>query len=369
MPTAANSLNISTTGVPYFTGTGFSAPTLTQHGHIIAGASNAIASTAVASNGQLLIGSTGADPVLAAITSSDSSITITLGAGTINLSAAPSILTLGAFGAVPNANGLSLTGALNNVLNMQPADATHPGGVSIAAQSFAGVKTFVSAPILPLTGLLIGNGASAVSAQTVTQHDVLIGAAANGITSVAPSATVGVALVSTGAAADPAFGTVVVAGGGTGVTSLTAFAPIFGGTTTTGAVQQVAVGTTGQVLTSNGAGALASFQTPASGGFLWASIASTPTTSNNAGYMATAALTVTLPSAPADGFIVGLLNASAGTVLFQAAGADKIQVGSAVGAAAGSATSTVKGDELTLIYQASGAIWFGLPPQGNWSVA
>lgn len=54
--------------------------------------------------------------------------------------------------------------------------------------------------------------------------------------------------------------------GGTGVSSLTAYAVICGGTTSTGAVQSIAsVGTTGQVLTSNGAGALPTFQ-PGGGG-------------------------------------------------------------------------------------------------------
>lgn len=51
-----------------------------------------------------------------------------------------------------------------------------------------------------------------------------------------------------------------VAGGGTGVATLTAYAPIFGGTTGTGAVQSGTVGTAGQVLTSNGAGALPTFE-------------------------------------------------------------------------------------------------------------
>jgi len=51
--------------------------------------------------------------------------------------------------------------------------------------------------------------------------------------------------------------------GGTGVTSLTAYAPIFGGTTSTGAVQSGTVGTSGQILTSNGAGALPTFQSTA----------------------------------------------------------------------------------------------------------
>ncbi len=51
-------------------------------------------------------------------------------------------LSLAAFGSTPNANGLTLT---TNVLNMEPADATHPGGVSIAAQTFGGSKTFAAA--------------------------------------------------------------------------------------------------------------------------------------------------------------------------------------------------------------------------------
>lgn len=62
---------------------------------------------------------------------------------------------------------------------------------------------------------------------------------------------------------------VAVADGGTWVSTLTAYAPIFGGTTTTWPVQQVAVGSSGQVLTSNGAWALASFQN-ASYGVLYA---------------------------------------------------------------------------------------------------
>ena len=57
-------------------------------------------------------------------------------------------------------------------------------------------------------------------------------------------------------------GTVAVANGGTGATTATAYAVQCGGTTSTGAHQSVAsVGTSGQVLTSNGSGALPTFQT------------------------------------------------------------------------------------------------------------
>lgn len=60
---------------------------------------------------------------------------------------------------------------------------------------------------------------------------------------------------------------VPVSQGGTAASSLTAYAVMCGGTTSTGAVQSIAsVGTSGQVLTSNGAGALPTFQAAAAGG-------------------------------------------------------------------------------------------------------
>lgn len=56
-----------------------------------------------------------------------------------------SVLSVGTFGSTPNSNGLSIT---TDVLQMQPADGTHPGGVSVSAQTFAGAKTFSTAPVL-----------------------------------------------------------------------------------------------------------------------------------------------------------------------------------------------------------------------------
>jgi hypothetical protein len=61
-------------------------------------------------------------------------------------------------------------------------------------------------------------------------------------------------------------GTLAVDQGGTGATSQTAYAVLAGGTTSTGAYQSIAsVGTAGQILTSNGAGALPTFQAPGGG--------------------------------------------------------------------------------------------------------
>jgi len=56
-------------------------------------------------------------------------------------------------------------------------------------------------------------------------------------------------------------GTLAVANGGTGISTTTAYALIAAGTTSTGAFQQVSgLGSSGQVLTSNGAGTLPSWQ-------------------------------------------------------------------------------------------------------------
>lgn len=133
-----------------------------------------------------------------------------------------------------------------------------------------------------LTGVLVGNGTSPVTASSVTQYNVQVGGASNALVSVAPSATSGVALVSQGSSANPAFGTVVVAGGGTGATTLTGVLTGNGtsavtanavtqytvllGDASNGVTNVSGVGTAAQVLTSNGAGVAPTWQDAGGGG-------------------------------------------------------------------------------------------------------
>lgn len=157
------------------------------------------------------------------------------------------------------------SGALNNVapsatsgvpLISQGASSQPAFGTAVVAGGGTGATT--------LTGILTGNGTSAITANAVTQYGTVIAGASNAVSSVAPSATSGVPLISQGSSANPTYGTAVVAGGGTGATSFTAYAVLTGGTTSTNPIQSIAsVGTAGQVLVSNGAGALPTFQTPA----------------------------------------------------------------------------------------------------------
>lgn len=96
---------------------------------------------------------------------------------------------------------------------------------------------------------------------TIAAGSVLCGNTAGTVTLAAPTATTGIPLVSQGSSSTPSFTTAVVAGGGTGDTSFTAYSVITGGTTSTGALQNVSgVGSSGQVLTSNGASALPTWQ-------------------------------------------------------------------------------------------------------------
>lgn len=180
---------------------------------------------------------------------------------------------------------------------------------------------------LTLTGVLTGNGTSAITANAVTQYGTVVAGASNAVSSIAPSATTGVPYISQGAASNPVFGTAVVAGGGTGLTSATAYAVLCGGTTSTGALQSIAgVGTSGQVLTSNGAGALPTFQAGSGGGILTTTVAVSSTEIKSL-----VATPKTLIAAQGSGKLVNVINIAmkmtyGGSNVFVAAAAQTLQL-------------------------------------------
>lgn len=140
---------------------------------------------------------------------------------------------------------------------------TSLNGLTGATQTFASVNdTNVTLGIVSAgtthtftmgwTGIL-----AAARGGTANAFFQVLGPAASAKTFTFPNAS---ATVLTDAAA------VTVAQGGTGDTSLTAYAVLCGGTTSTGAIQSVAgLGAAGTVLTSNGAGALPTFQAVSAG--------------------------------------------------------------------------------------------------------
>jgi len=76
-------------------------------------------------------------------------------------------VTLAAFGSTPNANGASIT---SQAVNLEPADATNPGGVSTGTQTFAGNKTF-SGSVQSNTSFIVqdpGAGTETITVQAPT---------------------------------------------------------------------------------------------------------------------------------------------------------------------------------------------------------
>jgi len=80
-----NAINLNAAGVVSYNGAGiFTGSPITPNAMLFGGAANAITSTAAATNGQLLIGSTGVAPVLSTLTPG-TGITITNTAGAITI--------------------------------------------------------------------------------------------------------------------------------------------------------------------------------------------------------------------------------------------------------------------------------------------
>lgn len=189
---------------------------ITQHSLQVGGAANALTQLGVATDGQLPIGSTGADPVLATLTAG-TGISITNAAGSITI-----------------AN----TGSSTSVTTLHTQDGNN-------VTPTAGVINISGGNSLTTTGT-VGPNTATISLTGITQYNVQTGGASNALNNVAPGATSGVPLISQGAASQPIFGTALVAGGGTGSTSFNTTGVVISGATSTTALAAVTL-TDGQL--------------------------------------------------------------------------------------------------------------------------
>jgi len=170
--------------------------TLTSHGILLGNGAGDIQALAEATDGQIPIGSTGNNPVLATIISTGSSIAITNGAGSIDLDVAAAVATSyladDANSAIPAANVLTVA-----------------GGTNIATTAAASTLT------VSLDGTVgVANGGTGVS--NPTDHSLLVGSGAAAMTELGV-ATDG-QLVIGSSAADPVLAT-LTAGSGVSVTN------------------------------------------------------------------------------------------------------------------------------------------------------
>lgn len=169
-------------------------------------------------------------------------------------------------------------------------------------------------------------------------------------------------------------GTLPVANGGSGRASHTAYALIAGGTTSTGAQQSVSgVGTAGQVLTSNGASALPTWQNASGGGITWSEVTGTSQSAAvNNGYITNnaALVTVTIPTTAAVGSIVRVSGKGAGGWKVAQNASESIHFGSVTTTTGtgGYLQSTGQYDSVELLCIVADTTWEVISSVGNITV-
>lgn len=152
-----------------------------------------------------------------------------------------------------------------------------------------------------------------------------------------------------------------VSQGGTGVASTTTYAVLCGGASSTSALQSIAsVGTSGQILTSNGAGALPTFQTGGPASSFWVNVSGTSQAAAvSTGYICSNAsqTTVTLPATAALGSTIGIQGAGAAGWILTANSGQTIKYINTTTSTAGSLTSTSQYDNCQVVCIVANTTW------------
>lgn len=92
-------------------------------------------------------------------------------------------------------------------------------------------------------------------------------------------------------------------------------------------------------------------------------------TSDSGSFCTAAGVTLTLPSAPAQGELLQFACMTSDTLIIDAPSTHLIRIGSLVSSAGGTATSTLIGDSLTLRYYAATTTWIATSVVGTWVIA
>jgi len=125
----------------------------------------------------------------------------------------------------------------------------------------------------------------------------------------------------------------------------------------------------GLVLTANGAGISPSFQTYTPQTLLaWTNQSGNFNAASNNGYIATAALTATLPASPSNGDLVAVIVDTTGSVVIAANLLQFIRIDGNVSLVVGTATSTARGNAVTLVYNSSDLTWIAQSFVTAWTV-
>jgi hypothetical protein len=248
--------------------------------------------------------------------------TVTGGVVTLTGASAPAIKTINSIG--PNASlNFSLLGTANQI--------TVTGGTNSATLSLAGPYTPST-----LTGILTGNGSSPITASPVAQNSLLLGSAANSVSSLALTN----GQLPIGSTGGPPVAANLTAGAGIAIT--------------------------------NGSGSIT--VSVVDMGANWVNVTGTSATmSAGNGYQANNAglVTLTMPSVASSTFgdTIKVSGFGAGGWLIQCVATQLINFGSNQSSAAGSIASTNQYDCIELVCSSTTTQWFATYSIGNLTVA
>ena len=340
----------------------------TQTAHSLAifeGSSSALTALGVATNGQLPIGSIGADPVLAVLTAGP-------GIGIVNGPGSITISVNGGTGAVS-----TLTGNSGGAISPTAGNISTVGTGSITVSGNAGTSTLTT----QLTGL--------------TNHAIQIGAGTATLTQLGSGTTGQVLQTNTGA--DPTWSTATYPSSTTinrilyssSANVVDQLATANQGVLTTGATGIpviTALATNGQVIIGSTAGVpAAATLTPGAGiaitngsnsitiaatgaGFTWSDQSGAFAAAVENGYFITNTSTPTLPGSPNEGDTIAFVVDTTNICTITGNTGQKIRVGTQISAAAGTCANNVRGDTIELVYRSTGTTWFAKSVIGTWTV-
>jgi len=104
------------------------------------------------------------------------------------------------------------------------------------------------------------------------------------------------------------------------------------------------------------------------GGISWSDNSGTFNAAASNGYFITAVSTATLPASPNEGDTISFVVDTASTLTITGNTGQKIRIGAALSAAAGTAANNARGDSVTLVYRSTGTTWFATSVIGTWTV-
>lgn len=336
-----------------------------------AGDSSAFSWTAAATNGQVIIGATGAAPAFASITSTDASITITAGANTLDLAAGATTATTyttDSGNAIPAANVL-------NVLGGTGCGTTGAGStVTINVDSTVALSyptdSGTAIPAANALSILGGTGCATSGAAAVVTIDL--------------DASVPLSFPTDAGTATPAANALTVAGGtllntaGAGATlTVNADDNVVGsvasdsGTVTPSSNSFTVTGTGG--ITTSGSGATLTIDGSAISDFDWTDVTGTSQAmAINNGYSANNAglVTLTLPSSAVFGSRVRVAGYGAGGWKIAQNAGQTIHFNSSntTTGAGGSISSTNRYNAIELLCSVATTDWVVLSSSGNFTI-